>query len=48
MDLLTLIGRGADKALAEHAKTWDSLTDVWMKGGEKMKDIAGLSVKDRR
>lgn len=47
LDLLTKIGRGAEKRLGAQAESWDKLNGVWMKGGEGIRD-SGLSVKDRR
>ena len=48
MELLTLIGRNADKALAEQAKSWESLTELWFKGSEAVKEVGGLTPRERR
>ncbi|RSH95072.1 hypothetical protein EHS25_000158 [Saitozyma podzolica] len=47
LDLLTKIGRGAEKRLAQHAESWEALNSVWNKGGQGIKD-SGLGVRDRR
>jgi hypothetical protein len=47
LELLTKIGRGAEKRLAQHAESWEALNSVWNKGGEGIKD-SGLGVRDRR
>ena len=47
MDLLTKIGRNADKRLASQAESWDKMTELWKKGGTAM-EAAGLGPRDRR
>ncbi|ORX39284.1 hypothetical protein BD324DRAFT_619128 [Kockovaella imperatae] len=48
MELLTMIGHNADKALADSAKSWEDLTRVWLKGSAKLEDIGGMSPSERR
>lgn len=47
IDLLTKIGRNADKKLAEKAETWEGLNELWMKGTKPLAE-AGLTPKERR
>ncbi|KAK4689894.1 hypothetical protein P7C73_g175, partial [Tremellales sp. Uapishka_1] len=47
IDLLSKIGRNAEKKLASNVESWDGLNELWKKGGEGLKD-AGLGIKDRR
>ncbi|CAD6574229.1 MAG: hypothetical protein TREMPRED_001065 [Tremellales sp. Tagirdzhanova-0007] len=47
IDLLTKIGRNADKRLVTQAESWDKLSEIWLKGGTAM-EAAGLGPKDRR
>lgn len=46
-DLLTKIGRNADKKLAEKAANWKELTDLYTKGTKPMGE-AGLNPRERR
>lgn len=47
MDLLTKIGRNADKKLADKAETWDALNELWQKGSGPLGE-AGLTPKERK
>jgi hypothetical protein len=46
-DLLTKIGRNADKKLAEKVPDWKALTELYFKGTKPMGD-AGLTPRERR
>lgn len=45
-ELLTKIGRNADKKLTPFAESWDKLNEVWFKT-KKMNDL-GLATKEKR
>lgn len=45
-ELLTKIGRNADKKLTPFAESWDNLNEVWFKT-KKMNDL-GLATKEKR
>lgn len=45
-ELLTKIGRNADKKLTPFAESWDKLNEVWLKT-KKMNDL-GLATKEKR
>jgi len=47
VDLLTKIGRNADKRLTAEAESWDTLNKLWMDGGPAM-GSSGLTIKERR
>lgn len=47
VDLLTKIGRNADKKLAEKAADWKQLTELYLQGTKPMGD-AGLNPRERR
>jgi len=47
IDLLTKIGRNAEKRLSSQADSWEKLSEVWRRGGEAM-EAAGLGPRDRR
>lgn len=47
IDLLTKIGRNADKRLTAQAESWEKLTALWKDGGTAI-EAAGLGPRDRR
>ncbi|RSH85935.1 uncharacterized protein EHS24_004120 [Apiotrichum porosum] len=47
VDLLTKIGRGAEKKLGEKAATWNDLTKLYKTGSSALED-AGLGPKERK
>ncbi|CAK9783152.1 hypothetical protein CC85DRAFT_284100 [Cutaneotrichosporon oleaginosum] len=47
VDLLSKIGRNADKKLAEKVPDWKALTELYFKGTKPMSD-AGMTPRERR
>ncbi|ORY24200.1 hypothetical protein BCR39DRAFT_472557 [Naematelia encephala] len=47
IDLLSIIGRNAEKRLESQAASWQSLNEIWRAGGKAMED-AGLGPRERR
>ncbi|EIW65826.1 hypothetical protein TREMEDRAFT_35843 [Tremella mesenterica DSM 1558] len=46
-EFLTLIGRGVEKRLGSQVESWESLSEIWKKGGKALKNV-GLGVRERR